>query len=478
MYGATDTMIRVLCTFLLASVAAGYDQDYCFAYEENPYLMYGTKTAYEFVHERPRNPDSVPHCRPIQFWMLSRHGTRFPDNKAIYTMQHLPDLRDQIINNHDKRHRGRLCPEDLENLRRWTLSVFPSQAKHLTNQGHDDLKFMARRFKTQFPTLLNQTYSQDLYEFRFTDSQRTRASAIAFSEGLFGSSAGVYLPAALKNDTLIKAYDNCPRWSEEVGNNNRTFEEKHMFQLGPQMQALLQNVSERLGFGYRLTFVQLDEMYDMCRFDKAWNIRNVSPWCAVFSKEELQLMEYREDLEYYYRSGYGNEINVKLGCPTVKDLINRFSQMENHNQRDRIQPAGIFYFTHSAALHMTLAQLGIAKDHEHLTHTNYNTMKNRKWRTSKIGPFASNLAAVLFRCDEGEMHRIIFYLGEHIVPYEGCNVGLCSWSYIRDKFANIAHDCNLDFCYKHHSGSQQNLAISWLTIVALVAVMFCKQTFT
>jgi hypothetical protein len=59
---------------------------------------------------------------------------------------------------------GRLCPEDLENLRRWTLSVFPSQAKHLTNQGHDDLKFMARRFKTQFPTLLNQTYSEDLYE--------------------------------------------------------------------------------------------------------------------------------------------------------------------------------------------------------------------------------------------------------------------------------------------------------------------------
>jgi hypothetical protein len=59
---------------------------------------------------------------------------------------------------------GRLCPEDLENLKRWTLSVFPNQAKQLTNQGRDDLKFMARRFKTQFPTLLNQTYSQDLYQ--------------------------------------------------------------------------------------------------------------------------------------------------------------------------------------------------------------------------------------------------------------------------------------------------------------------------
>ena len=71
--------------------------------------------------------------------------------------------------------------------------------------------------------------------------------------------------------------------------------------------------------------------------------------------------------------------------------------MENQNPYDRTQPAGIFYFTHSAALQMTLAQLGIARDHDHLTHTNYNVMKNRKWVTSKISPFASNLAAVLFR---------------------------------------------------------------------------------
>jgi len=31
-------------------------------------------------------------------------------------------------------------------------------------------------------------------------------------------------------------------------------EEKRLFELSPQMQALLQNVSERLGFSYKLTF--------------------------------------------------------------------------------------------------------------------------------------------------------------------------------------------------------------------------------
>jgi len=44
------------------------------------------------------------------------------------------------------------------------------------------------------------------FQFRFTDSQRTMASATAFAEGLFGSSTGVYLPPPLKNDTLIQVY--------------------------------------------------------------------------------------------------------------------------------------------------------------------------------------------------------------------------------------------------------------------------------
>jgi hypothetical protein len=65
---------------------------------------------------------------------------------------------------------GRLCAEDLDNLKKWTLSVFPHQAKTLTNQGNDDLKFMARRFKSHFPTLLNQTYNQQLYEVSWREA--------------------------------------------------------------------------------------------------------------------------------------------------------------------------------------------------------------------------------------------------------------------------------------------------------------------
>jgi hypothetical protein len=37
-----------------------------------------------------------------------------------------------------------------------------------------------------------------------------------------------------------------------------------------------------------------------------------------------QVMEYREDLLYYYYAGYGNDLNRQLGCHPVKDFLDRF----------------------------------------------------------------------------------------------------------------------------------------------------------
>ena len=65
-------------------------------------------------------------------------------------------------------------------------------------------------------------------------------------------------------------------------------------------------------------------MYDMCRFDKAWHVNRISPWCSVFNREELEILEYREDLKYYYYSGPGRRINQKLGCPPLRDMFEHF----------------------------------------------------------------------------------------------------------------------------------------------------------
>ena len=33
----------------------------------------------------------------------------------------------------------------------------------------------------------------------------------------------------------------------------------------------------------------IDLIYSMCSFDKAWRPKDLSPWCAVFSEEDLQV---------------------------------------------------------------------------------------------------------------------------------------------------------------------------------------------
>jgi len=44
-----------------------------------------------------------------------------------------------------------------------------------------------------------------------------------------------------------------------------------------------------------------------------------------------QILEFREDLEYYYEDGYGFPINYEQACPPVKDLYDQFKSVQRLN---------------------------------------------------------------------------------------------------------------------------------------------------
>ncbi len=87
-------------------------------------------------------------------------------------------------------------------------------------------------------------------------------------------------------------------------------------------------------------------IYDICRYQKAWYLEQISPWCAAFTSENLKVLkrqmlsmnridsltlfnfffkvlEYGEDLETYHKQGYGHELNYHQACPLVEDLVTR-----------------------------------------------------------------------------------------------------------------------------------------------------------
>lgn len=131
--------------------------------------------------------------------------------------------------------------------------------------------------------------------------------------------------------------------------------------------------------------------------------------------------------------------------------------------RDRTGPLGIFYFGHSINLLSIVARLGIGKDNTPLLSTNFEQMKNRKWRTSFIDPFASNVIAVFYRCRNGNKAMIL--LNEHSVPVTKDPCHFCSWESIEAQFDPITSDnrtCNLDMC---KNSAKSFLSTSLFTIV-------------
>ncbi|RLU20080.1 hypothetical protein DMN91_006686 [Ooceraea biroi] len=78
----------------------------------NSYPYTGIKTPYSKVYNGTINHINLPKfgksfsdCKPLQIWLLCRHGTRFPKTTKILEMLNMTRFRDLIVNNHEIDHR-------------------------------------------------------------------------------------------------------------------------------------------------------------------------------------------------------------------------------------------------------------------------------------------------------------------------------------------------------------------------------------
>lgn len=252
------------------------------------------------------------------------------------------------------------------------------------------MKSIAANYRGIYQDLLDGHYSTDKYSFRHTKTQRTKASFQAFTEGLFGTNAykDITIPIPPENDTLLRAYDLCPAWIAQSKQKKNENSEYQKFIRTPEFQKLLSDVSIKLGFQTALSAKQIDTIWDICRYEQAWNLQGDSAWCAVFTKPQVELLEYLEDIKYYYKHGYASDLNSNVACFTIQDML--------ENLQSELKPDVVAYFSHSSMHQLLLTAMGIAKDKQPLKASNFETMKNRNWKASKMGPFAANFAAVKY----------------------------------------------------------------------------------
>ncbi|XP_045535603.1 multiple inositol polyphosphate phosphatase 1 [Papilio machaon] len=448
-------MIWTVFGLLLLAYANG--QEICLSGEEDPYLLFGTKTSYIFankIYPTTRIQD-IPGCQPIAIWLLSRHGSHNPEANETAGLQSLTDLRNNILTNYRngnfRNTDQRICSSDLNLLERWSWSPGdPMLAGDLTSEGYISTQQLAQAWKNKYPGLL--TDNPHDYLFKFGDDLRSSTSFRAFTEGLFKSQSGGNDVPKENDEKILRPYKFCNTWMNEVGDNNDTLVQKGTFESKQEYREMISNISKRLGFNYDVHRDVINSMYQMCRYDKAWNVAQISPWCAVFTKEDLKRIEYAEDLETYYKYGYGNSLNEKMGCTTLKDMMDF---LKNHVEHDTPQqPRVQIQFTEAATIMLTATAMGTRRDTTPLTGDNYHTpaVPTRQWTTSLMSPFSANIAAVLYKCTQdgnfqvkGE-YQVLFLENEKPMKIEGCRVGLCDWNFVKNKFNEMTDSCDLQFC--------------------------------
>lgn len=179
-----------------------------------------------------------------------------------------------------------LCLHDLEMLKQWKWndSISLDEANYLVPQGYKELKSIAHNFKKYFPNLFENTYSANKFHFRHTNSERTRSSFRAFFDEIFGKMAHKQIDAVSplhQNDLLLKAYANCKLWVEQKKRLKHSDSELSKFEKSKVFQQMIITIDQRFGFNGTLDAKTVKDIYNLCRYEEAWQTKKSSAWCSV-----------------------------------------------------------------------------------------------------------------------------------------------------------------------------------------------------
>ena len=437
-------MSAVLVTAIFLCVLPLSQSEQCYANNPQPYRRMGQKSSYFINANLEEEEIRVEGCEPAMVWYLGRHGARKPSDTEIEDYAVRAPLLQQRIVTAGLSGLGQLCLEDIDNLEQFSFDLTVADHKILMESGAREQEELGARWRKRLPSLMS---DPELMQTRATYKQRTYASAEAFLRGAYRDD-NVTFPHIIVNDMLLRFYDFCPAYIEGVDGNNHTFEEDWKFIEGPVYQDMLLDISARVGTGLSVSDVRM--AWNLCRYELAEfpdTSLHVSPWCAIFSEENFQVLEYSDDLIFYYKDGYGHDINWKMTSPLVRELESRLSGLVAGTNEKKV----FIYLSHSEATNTLLPVLGLYNDSEPLQASDWPA-PSHLWKTSDVISFSHNLALLALHCPsmEEEFQVMALHMERQVVMPE-CGELLCPLSTFTSKILQPILDVDFEeVCNQDH----------------------------
>ncbi|XP_053609482.1 multiple inositol polyphosphate phosphatase 1-like [Plodia interpunctella] len=355
----------------------------------NLYKYFGGKTLYDDVRGDIRNASKLKGCEPVSIWLLSRHGTRNPSEQNLRDMKNALTLKTDIIRNHEE-GRGELGDMEIKELREYEWNPDLDATPYLLiTRGYKELNEYADRINVTYFSLLKRLKA---HHIRPTNEQRTIESARSFVAGLDDSlEYEIEAPLDKKKDFMLLPYLSCDLHTREAWNVTKRLSEIRKYYQTAEFQEVLASVQKRLGIQAQLSPINVTGLYNLCWSQRSTLLTGTSPWCKLFTNRDLEVLEYIQDINSNLRSGYGFPFNGHLGRLVLSDLLKKF-QAEVYNTK----PTFTAFFAHDSLIDMVYCALGLFHDENGIDAKRRNP--HRKWRSSKITPFAANILAVLHKC--------------------------------------------------------------------------------
>ncbi|CAF4897694.1 unnamed protein product [Pieris macdunnoughi] len=421
--------MQLIFVNLFLSCISSVIGNFCYWNTGCPYKYLSSETPYNLVRGDIR--DSVVKlngCEPVSVWGIFRHGKRYPEATTGKTMQEAVSLRQDIISSYQRGHSS-LCAQDIENLHNWQYdpTIFEDK-QDITEEGRKEMLFLGKRFREAFPKIMNDLHDAN---FRSAKGMWLENSIKEFVKGLGNPNLVIDPPKTAFDD--IAPYLSCEK---SLDSNPKMYTEIEKYLNTSDYLVVKDRIQRRTG-KEKLTIDNVSALYNLCRYTWSGIDSTTSPWCALFTKDDLQVLEYEEDLKHYYENGYGLSINEIFGGMPLADLWRNFDRVRSGEGKKLVA-----YVTHAKTLDQIYTALGLFND------TNPKAARrdaDRKWRSSIMSGYSANLVAVLNKCtNEVDDYNIVFYMNEEPIR-SICADGVCSWLEFEHKFRSFVNT-NFDFC--------------------------------
>lgn len=334
-------------------------------------------------------------CKVELAAFFSRHGSRYPDPGAYNEWTDLYG-RIQAASNLT------VADKSLSFLKTWkpVLSDPSSQISQLSPTGYKELTEMGATWRLRYSDLYEYNIPFTMWANYYKSGPRVRDSARLFAHGFLGPNATelgtIYAlnssdPTSWMNS--LATSDLCKTYKDEGG--SPYIDIWNSIYLPPIRSRL--NAKIRGGFNFTQWDVSIIPY--LCGFETQITGRR-SPFCDIYTEEEVRQYEYAQDLRYWYGNGLGSDIEKYNMLPVVEGLVQRFVDGPNATYKTGnstfLPPKIIASFTNDGQINQIVAAIGIFDNEPQLPAN--RTLPHRKFRASRIVPMRGTVAFERLSC--------------------------------------------------------------------------------